>query len=201
MPRSVAHMPDPEPPETDPERITALVQAGASGDARAQAQLFEQVYAHLHAIAQRQMAGEPEACTLQPTALVHEAWLRMLGASDRCSEDRAMFFATAARAMRQVLIDHARGRRRQKRGGGRQRLPASLIELATECGLDDVMAVDEALQGLAAHDARAARIVELRFFAGLPVKEVAVLFNTSERTIEREWAYARAWLFRFLGAE
>ncbi len=192
---------DPEPPETDPERITALLQAGTAGDARAQTLLFEQVYAHLHAIAQRQMAGERGNCTLQPTALVHEAWLRMLGATGRGPQDRAMFFATAARAMRQVLIDHARRGRRQKRGGGQQRLPASLMELAAECSLDDVLAVDEALQRLAEHDARAARIVELRFFTGLPVSEVAELLDTSPRTIEREWAYARAWLFRALQGE
>lgn len=183
---------------TPPDDVTHLLQASHRGDEGAHAALFERVYRQLHAMAQRQMAQERDGHTLQPTALVSEAWLRMFGGASSSPADRATFFATAARAMRQVLVDHARRRGRRKRGGERRRLPESALELATACDLDDVLTIDEALQQLRAHDAHAAQVVELRFFAGLDVAEVAAILGTSARTIEREWAYARAWLFRIL---
>lgn len=191
-------MDGPEPTPTEHDQISRLLRTGSEGDSQALATLFEQVYAELHAVAQRHMAQEKIAHTLQPTALVHEAWLRLAGSSGCGGADRNTFFATAARAMRQVLIDHARKRGRRKRGGDLRRLPENLLELATECDIDDVLAVDEALENLRAQDERAARIVELRFFAGLSVAEVATILESSERTVEREWAYARAWLFRAL---
>lgn len=187
-----------QPTPMGQHQVTELLRASSQGDGAAQANLFEHVYGQLHAVAQRQMAQERASHTLQPTALVHEAWLRMFGNATGTPQDRVTFFATAARAMRQVLVDHARRRGRRKRGGDQQRFPESVLELATQCDLDDVLAIDEALARLRDHDAQAARVVDLRFFAGLDTAEVAAILGSSERTVAREWAYARAWLFRAL---
>lgn len=188
-------------PPSPADDVTRLLLACSDGDAAAQTALFEQVYRQLHAMADRQMAQERDGHTLQPTALVHEVWLRLFGGQAPTPGGRSAFFATAARAMRQVLVDHARRRTRKKRGGGARQLPANALELVTRSEPDDVLAIDEALQQLRQHDAKSAEVVELRFFAGLEVTEVATLLGRSPRTVERDWAYARAWLFRHLRTE
>jgi RNA polymerase sigma factor (TIGR02999 family) len=137
--------------------------------------------------------------TLGATALVHEVYVRLLGSPPLYVRDRAGFFHAAAEAMRHVLIEHARKRGRQKRGGARRRIPLDFVDLAAEEQFDEFLAVDQALQRLEIEDAHAAEVVRLRFFAGLSVDEVADVLNSSPRSVAREWAFARAWLFRVLG--
>jgi len=161
--------------------------------------LLPLVYDQLRAIAQRRMAGERGAHTLQATALVHEAYVKLIGDQRMSWQNRAHFFAAAAEAMRRILIDHARKRASQKRGGGRKALPISVVDLAEDADPSRVLALDEALTRLEEEDGRAARVVQLRFFAGLGVDEVAEILGVSERTVMREWAFARARLFELLG--
>ncbi len=163
-------------------------------------ELFGRVYAELRQIARRQMGRERSAHTLQATALVHEAWMRLEKAGvDPARVDRAHFFFAAARAMREILIDHARARGRKKRCGGRRRIGLSRLDLAADEDPEDLLAVDEAIERLEEVDARAAGIVRLRFFAGLESVQVAELLGCSLRTVMRDWAWARAWLFDQLG--
>jgi len=153
----------------------------------------EDVYAHLRAVAGTYFRGRAANHTLQPTALVHEAWLRM-AKSDSAPTDREHFMAVAARAMRQILVDHARRRGAQKRGGDRERI--SLTGLPGDApGELDVLAVDAALTELAQLNERQARIVELRFFGGLTVPETADALDVSVATVEKDWRRARAWLY------
>ena len=162
--------------------------------------MFGRVYAELRQVAQRQMHQERSAHTLQATALVHEAWLRLEKAGvDPANVDRAYFFFAAARVMREILIDHARARGRLKRGGDRKRIWLSRLDLAAEQDPETLLAVDEAITRLEEVDPRAAEVVRLRFFAGLEVTQVAELLGRSRRTILRDWAWARAWLFDQLG--
>ena len=149
---------------------------------RAAAELLPLVYAELRRLAARKLANEPPGQTLQPTALVHEAWLRLGGPSEAKFANPAHFFAAAAEAMRRILVENARRKQRQKHGGGREEA-------------DHLLAVDEALDRLAALDALAADLIKLRFFAGLPNVEAARLLGLPERTAKRTWAYARAWLY------
>lgn len=189
-----------------PAEITLLIAAASSGDGSATNQLFDLVYAELRALAgsffRRQDAGH----TLQPTALVHDAYLRLIGnaGSPPQWKDRAHFFAVAAKAMRQILINHARDKRRKKRGGppgNWERITVSDIE--ARCPADqhlathdiDVLALDEALAKLGQLDPRQCQIVELRFFGGLSVEETAKVLDISPRTVKSDWAMARAWLF------
>lgn len=153
------------------------------------------VYAELHAMAEAQLRHERADHTLQPTALVHEAYLRLLGEDYPVWHHRRHFFHAAAEAMRRILVDHARRRTRVKRGGQRVQVPLRGLELVADGDPEEFLALDDAIRRLAERDPRAAEIVRLRFFAGLSVDETARTLEISERTVKREWAVARAWLY------
>jgi RNA polymerase sigma factor (TIGR02999 family) len=170
----------------------------ADGRTAAADELLHCVYDQLHAIAQRRMARESPGHTLQATALVHEAYMRMMGDQDMGWGDRGQFYLAAAEAMRRILVEHARKRGAEKRGGGRQRMPLSVCDLAADDDPKQILALDEALSRLQEMDARAAEVVRLRFFAGMTVEETAAALGLSERTVKREWTFARATLFRLL---
>ena len=163
-------------------------------------ELLPLVYDQLRAIAEQRMRGERVGHTLQATALVHEACARLLG-DERAYESRAHFFRVAAEAMRRILIDHARRHGADKRGGGRARVPISVVDLAEDHDPAQILALDEALKKLKAEDPRAFEIVQLRFFAGLSVEETAEVLGVAKRTVQREWSYARAKLYQQLGGE
>jgi RNA polymerase sigma factor (TIGR02999 family) len=179
--------------------VTEILAAARSGDAAAAGRLFELVYAELRQVAARKMAGESATQTLQPTALVHEAWLRLGADAQPHWQNRAHFFAAAAEAMRRILIEHARRRRTAKHGGGRERVPWDELAIAAPGEDDEILAVHEALDRLAAHDAEKAELVNLKYFAGLTFEQTAEVLGLSVPTVKRHWAYARAWLFRELG--
>lgn len=192
----------PEP--SDITRCLADMQAGRAGAAE---RLYPLIYERLRRLACAQMREQRPGHTLQPTALVHEAFLRLVGQDGASYQDRAHFFAVSATAMRRALIDHARTRTREKRGGDRSRIAIEAPEVeAAVVGADarglDLLALDEALERLGALDERKARIVELRFFAGLTTAETAAALGVSEKTVKRDWAVAKGWLHRELaGAE
>jgi RNA polymerase sigma factor (TIGR02999 family) len=174
--------------------VTRLLQEMAGGDARAGDKLIALVYGELRRMAAHQMGSQANQ-TLQPTALVHEAWLRLGGEHLRGGQNRAHFFATAATAMRSILIDRARRRKAQRHGGGRERVSLNDIDLAGGNTSDDqILAVHEVLEKLAADYPQHAELVKLRYFAGLSVKEAADVLGVSEPTVHRWWAFARAWL-------
>ena len=176
--------------------ITQVLQAIGQGDGRASEELLPLVYDELRRLAAARMAQEAAGQTLQPTALVHEAWLRLVGDGDRTWQDRAHFFGAAAEAMRRILIENARRKSRLKRGGNRQRLNIDDLELAATTPDDKVLLIDEALEKLHVEDPEKARVVVLKFFGGLTNQEVAEGMGVNERTVERHWAYAKAWLFQ-----
>lgn len=179
--------------------VTELLVAWEKGDDGAFEQLARIVYGQLRALAMAQMRGERQAHTLQPTALVNEAFLRLSGQRGRQWQERRQFFAVFASLMRQVLVDHARGRRAAKRGGEAIRIEvASLNDLAAPAEGLDVLALDETLTRLEALQPRLSKVVELRFFGGLEVNETAEVLGCSPRTVKRDWALARAWLVREL---
>lgn len=185
---------------SQPDRVeTMRLLAGAGrGEANAMAGLTERVYAELRALAAHYIQRERSGHTLEPTALVHEVFLRLIDSKGLHANDRRHFFAIAAGAMRRVLVDHARTRDAAKRGGGRARVALSTLDAAADNADADALALDDALTKLARFDARQARIVELRFFGSLTMDEIAELLGVSKRTIESEWAMARAWLHREL---
>jgi len=160
--------------------------------------LLPRVYEELRAIAQARMAAERQEHTLQATALVHEAYMRLVGDGGLAWADRAQFYHAAAEAMRRILIEHARKRGRVKRGGDRKRLPVSVLDLAAAEDSAEILAVEEAIRRLEGEDREAAAVVRLRFFAGLSVEETSQALARSPRSVAREWAYARARLFQFL---
>jgi RNA polymerase sigma factor (TIGR02999 family) len=187
--------------------VTELLRAWGSGDTQASDSLVRLVYAELRRQAQLALRREGEGHTLQPTALVHEAWLRLGLQHDARWESRAQFFAIAAQMMRRVLVDHARTRRALKRGG--EAVQVSLGDLgpvavglahATSLDAVDVIALDDALARLAVLDPQKARLVDLRYFAGLSIPEAAAVLGVSLATVGREWAIARMWLRRELEA-
>ena len=180
--------------------VTRLLQAWGSGDETALAQLMPLVYNELHRLAHRYMAAEPSGQTLQTTALVHEVYLRLVDVDNVDWQNRAHFYGICARLMRRILIDFARSRNYQKRGG---RFPHIQIEDATVSVVvgSEILAVDEALQQLAKLDARKAEVVELRFFGGLTVEETAAVQRVSPETVMRDWKLAKAWLQRELSRE
>jgi RNA polymerase sigma factor (TIGR02999 family) len=190
--------PDP-PPASD---VTRLLLAWRGGDAAAGEELLPAVYAELHRQAARAMRRESNEHTLQPTALVHEAYLRLVDQSRVEWRNRAHFFGVAAQLMRRILVDHARGRDADKRGGGVK--PVTLHDFDAEAASEqklDVLALHDALETLASFDPQQARLVELRYFTGLNIEETAEALDVSPATVKREWAVARAWLRRELSAK
>lgn len=173
--------------------ITDIVARLRSGDPDASGQLLAAVYADLRRLAAAKMAREVPGHTLQATALVHEAWLR-LGAEDQSWENRAHFFGAAAEAMRRILIESARRKKAGRHGGGLERIDPAEIEIACESRDHDLLALDEALEKLAALDAQKAELVKLRYFVGLTIEEAAAVLAISPRTARRHWTFARAWL-------
>jgi RNA polymerase sigma factor (TIGR02999 family) len=178
--------------------ITQMLQAIDRGDGRASEELLPLVYSELRRLAAARMAQEQPGQTLQPTALVHEVWLRMVGNGDRTWQNRAHFFGAAAQAMRRILIENARRKSRLKRGGGQARLSAEELELAATTPDEKVLLIDEALERLKSEDPESEHIVVLKFFGGLTNQEVAETLGITERTVERHWAYAKAWLFQHI---
>lgn len=163
--------------------------------------LLAAAFDELRVIAKNRLRNERIDHTLQPTALVNEVYLRLFAGADVRYENRAHFFSAAAETMRHILLEHARNRGRLKRGGGRKRVPLSLIDVVSESDRDDIQAVDDALARLETRDPGLAKIVKLRFFAGLTNQEIAEALGSSERTIRREWKLAQAWLTRELGTQ
>ncbi len=174
--------------------VTQLLEAASRGEAKAAAELLPLVYSELRNLARILMAKVPPGNTLQPTALVHEAYLRLVGDEDPGWKGRGHFFGAAAQAMRQILVEQARRKARRKHGGGQQRVDLDEVHLSVEPACPDILALDEALSGLEADDPRAAQVVMLRFFAGLTIEEIAAVTDLSVSTIEREWRFARAFL-------
>ena len=192
-------------PVTPPEHaVTELLRAWGAGDSHASDSLVRLVYEELRRQAQLVLRREGEGHTLQATALVHEAWLRLVDQHDARWESRTQFFAIAAQMMRRVLVDHARTRRALKRGGGGVQISLGDASAQPNDGppLDavDVIALDDALARLAVMDPQKARLVDLRYFAGLSIPEAAAVLGVSVATVGREWAIARMWLRRELGA-
>jgi RNA polymerase sigma factor (TIGR02999 family) len=178
--------------------LTLILQDIAHGDVQAADRLLPLVYDELRKLAAAKMARESAGQTLQPTALVHEAWLRLGGAEQPDWKNRAHFFASAAEAMRRILIERARRRQAERHGGDLQRVDVndSALEIAAPGSDDEVLAVHEALDRLAAHDARKAELVKLRYFVGLTLEQAAEVLDVSVPTAKRDWAFARAWLFK-----
>lgn len=183
-----------------PNGITKALAAAASGEPRAAEQLLPLVYDELRRVATQQLARERPGQTLQATALVHEAYLRLIG-GETSWDNRRHFFAAAAEAMRRILVERARRKRRLRHGGDRRRVEIEADELPIEEPPVDLLALDEALEHLAAEDATKAELVKLRFFAGLSEQEAAEVLGISRATAARHWAYARAWLFERLRDE
>jgi RNA polymerase sigma factor (TIGR02999 family) len=182
----------------EPHEVTQLLHELRHGDESAASKLMPVVYGELRRLAGHYMGRERSDHTLQPTALVHEAFLRMV---DQGAEwqNRAHFFGVAAQLMRQILVDYARTHRAAKRGGNQQRVPLEDNLVFSEDQSAELLALNEALERLAEFDARQARIVEMRFFAGLSVDETAEVLGVSGKTVQRDWNMARAWLHRELG--
>ncbi len=175
--------------------VTRILQRVEQGEAKAAEELLPLVYQELRKLAAHKMAGEAPGQTLQPTALVHEAWLRLVASSDQRWQGRAHFFAAAAEAMRRILIDIARRKRQVRHGGQFRRVDLPAMDIALPDDRELLLQVHEALDDLAAVDPLKADVVKLRFFAGLTNAEIAGLFSLSERTVERAWRFAKAWLF------
>jgi RNA polymerase sigma factor (TIGR02999 family) len=176
--------------------VTRILAAIEQGDARAADELLPLVYQELRRLAAQKMSHERPGQTLQATALVHEAYIRLVGAEVQNFSGRTHFFAAAAEAMRRILIDNARRKQRLKHGGEQQKIDLDDIELAIKAPSDDLIALDEALARLAKRDKVKADLVKLRFFAGLTLEQAAGILNLPERTAKRYWAHARAWLYR-----
>jgi RNA polymerase sigma factor (TIGR02999 family) len=187
--------------DREPGVVSRILRAGREGGGVDHTALFSLVYDELKRIATRQMAGERDGHTLQTTALVHEAYVRLVGGEPLSWASRAHFFHSAAQAMRRILVEHARARGAAKRGRGRKRLPVNVADLAAQDDPETILAVDDAISRLEEQDPRAAQIVRLRFYAGLGLEDTARALDASERTIRREWSYARVRLFRLLGGE
>lgn len=179
--------------------VTQIIDAATTGKLGEASQLLPIVYDELRRLAAKRLSQERPGQTLQPTALVHEAYLRLVNVENSQRwENRAHFFAAAAEAMRRILLNRARDKKRLKRGGDRARVDLEQIEAALDTDDEQLIELDEALEKLSAEDPQCAELVKLRFFAGLTLREAAELIGLAERTAEREWAYARAWLFSAL---
>jgi RNA polymerase sigma factor (TIGR02999 family) len=183
--------------------ITVILNRIEQGDSQAADQLLPLVYGELRKLAAAKMAREPPGQTLQATALVHEAWLRLGGEQQPAWQNRAHFFGAAAESMRRILIERARRRRAVRHGGGlkREDVDDPAVAIAAPGGTDDeLLAVHEALERLASHDARKAELVKLRYFVGLTIEQAAEVLGVAPPTAKRDWAYARAWLFKEISA-
>jgi RNA polymerase sigma factor (TIGR02999 family) len=178
--------------------VTRILQSIEHGDSKAAEELLPHVYGELRKLAAAKMAQEPAGQTLQPTALVHEAWLRLVGSADQQWNSRGHFFAAAAEAMRRILVENARRKGRRKHGGELQRVDFSDLDVASVESDDAVLAVNDALDKLAGHDSMGAELIKLRFFGGMPNADAAKALGLAERTAKRTWAYARAWLYEEL---
>ena len=174
--------------------LTRILDRVQQGDAQAANELLPLVYEELRRLAAHKMASEAAGHTLQPTALVHEAWLRLVRTPDQTWQNRTHFFRTAFECMRRILIDHARRKQQVRHGGGQERIALEGLDLADDHDGQRLLHVNEALDRLALEDPTKAEIVKLRFFAGLENREIAGMLGISERTVERAWRFAKAWL-------
>jgi len=175
--------------------VTRILTGIERGDAKASEELLPLVYNELRRMAAHQMASEPAGHTLQPTALVHEAWLKLVDSPSQSWQNRAHFFGAAAEAMRRILIARARRKQTQRRGAGAAHLDADEIEIASPAPDDQLLALNEALDRFATLEPQQAELVKLRYFVGLKIDEAAEVLGISQATAKRWWAYARAWLF------
>jgi RNA polymerase sigma factor (TIGR02999 family) len=178
------------------KEVTRILTAIEQGDVRAADELLPLVYQELRQLATRRMKKEKPGQTLQATALVHEAYIRLVGSEDQNWTSSGHFFAAAAEAMRRILIENARRKRRIKRGGGHQKVDLKDSDLAIEAPSDDLIVLDEALEKLSRKDRVKSDLVKLRYFAGLTLEQAANILKLSQRTAKRHWSYARAWLYR-----
>ena len=177
--------------------VTRILERAQAGDPQAAEELLPLVYDELRRLAAAKMARERPDQTLQPTALVHEAWLRLAGNENQAWNGRAHFFGAAAEAMRRILVENARRKLAARHGGGRTRLDINEVEIAA-VGDDELLAVSEALEKLVAFDVKMAELVKLRYFVGLTTEDAAAVLGVSVRTADRWWSYGRAWLYREL---
>jgi RNA polymerase sigma factor (TIGR02999 family) len=180
--------------------VTTLLRLWSGGDEGAFERLLPVVYDELHRMALRYLAGERSCGSMQATGLVNEVCLRLLGWDQARWQNRQHFFGVSAQMMRRVLVDIARRRRADRRGGGAERVPLDGLDIQVPEPCVDLVEIDRALEKLAAHDVRKSRVVELRFFGGLSVEEIADALDVSVRTVHSDWAFARAWLYHHLAA-
>jgi RNA polymerase sigma factor (TIGR02999 family) len=181
-----------------PQDVTQLLKAWSNGEQEALEQLIPLVYHELHRLAHRYMGRERDAHTLQSTALVHEAYQRLIHLQDMNWQNRAHFFGVSAQLMRRILVDYARARRYDKRGGEWRQIPLNEAVALFRDRQTDIVALDDALGALERIDPRKSRVVEMRFFGGLSIKEVAEVLNVSQETVLRDWRLAKVWLLRQL---
>jgi RNA polymerase sigma factor (TIGR02999 family) len=176
--------------------VTLILKAIERGEKHSSEELIPLVYNELRRVAAVQLAAEPAGQTLQPTALVHEAWVRLIGGQEQTWENRAHFFGAAAEAMRRIMIERARRKSAIKHGGGQERVNIEKFDIADTLPDEKVLLVDEALERLKAEEPEMAQIVVLKFFGGLTNEEIVAITGKSDRTIRRQWDYAKAWLFK-----
>ncbi|MBV8530318.1 MAG: sigma-70 family RNA polymerase sigma factor [Candidatus Eremiobacteraeota bacterium] len=186
----------------DPQgEVTELLSAWGKGDENALKQLMPLVYAELHRIARRAWNEQPQGNTLQPTALINEAYLKLANAESGTFNDRRHFFAVASKAMRQILVNHAKSRLSEKRGGGRVNVSLDDVQPVVHEEAAEIVALHEALEALQAIDPRKSRVVEMRYFGGLSIEETAEALGVSVATVNRDWRLARSWLIREMNRE
>lgn len=178
--------------------VTKLLDAWSDGDGEALAELMPLVYDELHRMAKRYMSSQPSGQTLQTTALIHEAYLKLADNKEKQFANRAHFFAVAANAMRHILVDHARMRQAEKRGGAMQKISLENAAVVSAERASELVALDDALAKLSVSDERKAKVVELRYFGGLSIEETAQVLKISTETVTRDWRFAKTWLLREL---
>jgi RNA polymerase sigma factor (TIGR02999 family) len=188
-------------PRSTRQAVTQLLGEWSHGDEGALGKLFPLVHPELHRLAHHYMSRERAGHTLQTTAVLNEAYLRLVDNTKPVWQGRTHFIAAAAQMMRHIMVDHARKHQSLKRGGGALKVTLDEAALVTETRSEELLALDEALESLAAQDPRKSQIVELRYFGGLTVEETAEFLKLSQRTVEREWTMAKAWLYRALSGE